>query len=134
MMGKRSICVIDDDEIYQMIMHKVIGRVGFFDEKKRYCSAVSALQDFQDLEKPLPDVILLDINMPEVDGWQFIENMRKLRPGFTEETRIYLVTSSIAHSDIEKTRTYQEIHEFVSKPVSMAKLKEIGESLFIKKQ
>ncbi|MDT0643390.1 response regulator [Zunongwangia sp. F363] len=128
-MGKWSIGVIDDDDIYQMIMHKLICRTGLFKEKKKYCSAVMALEDFQDFNKALPDIILLDINMPEVDGWQFIERMRKLRPGFSTETRIYVVTSSIASSDVEKARTYEEIFEFLSKPLSVAKLKEIGEAL-----
>ncbi|MDT0675088.1 response regulator [Autumnicola musiva] len=130
---EQTICVIDDDEIYQMIMSKIICRTGLFREKQTYCSASEALQDFKDPDRILPTVIFLDINMPRIDGWNFIEQMREIRPDFALETRIYIVTSSIANSDIEKAGFYNEIEGFISKPVSIEKIQEIAKANGIKR-
>jgi CheY-like chemotaxis protein len=124
----KSICVIDDDEIYQLIIKKVIDRTGLFAVKTCYLSAGEALEMFSLPAIPLPDMILLDINMPGMDGWQFIENLSKSRPGFMHETKIYIVTSSIANSDRVKADSYKEISGFMSKPVSVERLKAIAET------
>jgi CheY-like chemotaxis protein len=126
---KKKICVIDDDEIYQMIMKRVIDKAGVFSGRLDYCDARVALETFEDSYHSLPDLILLDINMPGIDGWQFLEELRERRPGFQNETRIYIVTSSIAQSDYAKAKSYKEIYGFLSKPVDVAQLVNIAERL-----
>lgn len=122
---KGSICVIDDDMIYQMIVKKIIERTEEFDTIKFYDDAVYALADFKDPEIMLPEMILLDINMPQMDGWQFLEGLQALRPNFKNETIIYIVTSSIAHSDREKANSIEEVSGFLSKPLSVDHLKKL---------
>lgn len=124
---KKEICVIDDDMIYQMIIKKMINRTELFNKIIVFGDAVKALEYFKDVEVKLPDLILLDINMPEIDGWQFLKELKKQRPQFASETRIYIVTSSIASSDKSKAKSIPEISGFLSKPVSIQKLKELGE-------
>ncbi|MDT0650478.1 response regulator [Autumnicola edwardsiae] len=126
---KKKICVIDDDEIYQMIMKRLIGKVNVFEGIQQFCKAIAALEELKDLSRVLPDVILLDINMPEMDGWQFIEELRKERPGFEKETKVYIVTSSIAQSDRTRARSYTEITDFLSKPIKVHQLRSIAENL-----
>ena len=126
---KRTICVIDDDEIYQMIMKRIIGKADIFEGRQQFCDAMDALEEFKDLSRGLPDLILLDINMPGMDGWQFIEELRERRPGFQKETRIYIVTSSIARTDQTKAESYEEISGFLSKPINVEQLRCIAESL-----
>lgn len=122
---KMSICIIDDDMIYQMIIRKIIEKTSEFDVVKFYDDGIYALNDFKDPNVILPELILLDINMPQMDGWQFLEGLIELRPNFENETLIYIVTSSIAHSDREKAASYKEISGFLSKPISVEKIKEI---------
>lgn len=122
---KGSICVIDDDMIYQMIVKKIIEKTEEFDDIKFYDDAIYALEDFKDSNHSLPEIILLDINMPQMDGWQFLEGLLELRPSFSKETIIYVVTSSIAHSDREKANSYTEVSGFLSKPLSVDRLKKI---------
>tara|TARA_R100001369_G_scaffold29172_4_gene52767 strand:+ start:263828 stop:264217 length:390 start_codon:yes stop_codon:yes gene_type:complete len=122
---KGSICVIDDDMIYQMIVKKIIERTGEFDTIKFYDDGVNALADFKDPEVMLPEMILLDINMPQMDGWQLLEGLQALRPNFKNETIIYIVTSSIAHSDREKASSIEEVSGFLSKPLSVDHLKKL---------
>ncbi|SDS01539.1 Response regulator receiver domain-containing protein [Gillisia sp. Hel1_33_143] len=127
---KKDICVIDDDMIYQLIIKKMINRSSAFGEIVVYSRADIALDYFKNSEVSLPTVILLDINMPEMDGWQFLEALKEYRPQFAEETKIYIVTSSIATSDKSKANAIPEISGFLSKPVSIAKLRELGENLY----
>tara|TARA_R100000935_G_C2822886_1_gene160683 strand:+ start:849 stop:1232 length:384 start_codon:yes stop_codon:yes gene_type:complete len=123
----KSICVIDDDMIYQMIIKKIIERTHQFETIQFYKDGIYALEYFNDPNVVLPDLILLDINMPQMDGWQFLQNIIKYRPTFKDETVIYIVTSSIAHSDQEKAKSFSEISGFLSKPVNVDSLKKIIE-------
>ena len=124
---KKSICVIDDDIIYQLIIGKIIDRSGYFHKPLFYKNATKALADFKSLEKDLPQVMLLDINMPQMDGWQFLEALIKERPDLDSGTDIYIVTSSIAQSDRLKASTYKQVTGFLSKPLTVSKIKAMGE-------
>ena len=124
---KESICVIDDDQIYQLIIKKVVERTGEFDSICFYNDGIEAFKDFKSLDYDLPKIILLDINMPQMDGWQFLDSLIAYRPNFHQDTVIYIVTSSIAHSDRDKAKSYKEVSGFLSKPLNVEKLNEIAD-------
>ncbi|MBT8295195.1 MAG: response regulator [Gramella sp.] len=126
---KRSIWVIDDDMIYQMIIKKLIKRAEIFDEQVFYKCTGEIFKDLESSKVFLPDVILLDINMPLMDGWQFIDRLKGLYPDLLTRTNIYIVSSSIAYSDRERAEHIPEVTSFLTKPLSVEKLKEIGDSL-----
>ncbi|CAL65138.1 response regulator [Christiangramia forsetii] len=123
---RNAICVIDDDEIYQKIIKKLISRANVFEEAYFYASGKEAIDDFLDLKTNLPSIILLDINMPIMDGWQFLDRLEKLYPLLYENTKVFIVTSSIAYSDKEKMMEFPGVSGFLSKPLNIEKLKEIG--------
>ena len=123
---KKDICIIDDDQIYQLIINKVAERTGVFDDICFYNDGTEALEDLKSPDKLLPELILLDINMPHMDGWQFLDSLIKHRPDFDKETTVYIVTSSIAHSDRTKALSYKQVSGFLSKPLSVEKLKAIA--------
>lgn len=124
-----SICVIDDDQIYQIIIKKIIAKTGIFEKVLCFENGLKALEDLKSPETPLPQLILLDINMPEMDGWEFLDKLKVHRPNLCDETTIYIVTSSIAFSDRDKALSLPEVTGFISKPISVGKLREIGEKL-----
>lgn len=73
----------------------------------------------------LPNLILLDINMPIMDGWDFLAEFDKIkRPGF-EKINIIMFTSSVYYEDIDRARTYASVQNIYSKPLDEQKIKEI---------
>ena len=125
----KSICIIDDDQIYQIIIKKIILKAGIFEQVHCYENGYKAIEKLRDPEFTLPHLILLDINMPGMDGWEFLCKLKEHRPNLGLETTIYIVTSSIAFADRDKAIAMPEVSGFISKPLTVGKLKEIGERL-----
>lgn len=127
MIGK--IAVIDDDEVYQMIIERFIDKSGAFQEAEFFLKPTLALKHYLEDIGNLPDFMLLDINMPLLDGWQFLEELQKHYEKLYEKCHIYIVTSSIAYSDKDKFRDYPGLSGFLSKPITVEKLQEIRAAL-----
>lgn len=72
-----------------------------------------------------PDIIMLDIEMPEMDGWAFMDAFRRLPAAARATTKIYIITSSIANEDIQRASQYPEIINYIPKPVTQKILKRI---------
>ena len=73
----------------------------------------------------LPDLILLDINMPIMDGWDFLAEFDRIKqPGF-ENITIIMLTSSVYFEDIERAKTYPTVKQIYSKPLDEGKIREI---------
>ena len=124
-MRKKTIWVIDDDTIYQIIVSKIIQKSEMFSTissfkngKEALDAVINSLND----NEILPDIILLDINMPVMDGWEFMEEMKLLKPSITKQIIVYVVSSSIAVEDKNKSKTYPDILGYLSKPVNINNL------------
>ena len=120
--------LIDDDPITNMINTKII-KMNFSVEVNDYANAQLALDQIKDISEnspnKLPDVIFLDINMPIMDGWEFLVEFQKLPLNVLENCKIFMLTSSIDVEDIEKAKTYRVVNDFVSKPLTLEKLRNL---------
>lgn len=124
----KSVILIDDDAITNMINTKII-KMNFSFDVHDYADAQRALDNLKQCieatPEKLPDIIFLDINMPIMDGWEFLEEFQKL-PGIVhEKSRIFMLTSSIDVEDIEKARAYPVVSDFISKPLTPEKLRKL---------
>ena len=122
-MIKKSIWVIDDDPIYQIIINKLIKKSDFFSTANSFKNGKEAIDFLQNTIKKNrlspPDIILLDINMPIMDGWEFLEELEILKPGIEKKIIIYIVSSSIAVEDKNKSKKYSNVLGYISKPISI---------------
>ena len=122
-MSNKVICIIDDDPIYQLLIKKVIAIAKTDYATISFKNGREALDHFTaGLSENLPEIILLDIEMPVMDGWDFLNEIEKCN---TAQTAIYLVTSSISHEDKEKTKSFSKINGFFSKPLDVDKILQI---------
>jgi CheY-like chemotaxis protein len=120
-MKKKTIWVIDDDPIYQIIVNKIIQKTELFlnvSSFKNGKDAIDTLKNSLENREALPNIILLDINMPIMDGWEFMEEMVAIKPKISEAINIYIVSSSIALEDKKKAKNYPEIIAYLSKPIN----------------
>jgi CheY-like chemotaxis protein len=120
-MSLKTIWVIDDDPIYQIIVNKIIQKSELFSSASSFANgkdAIDALTKTLENNEMPPNIILLDINMPIMDGWEFMDEMLLLKNQIKESIQIYIVSSSIAVEDKSKAKNYSEIIAYLSKPVN----------------
>jgi CheY-like chemotaxis protein len=119
----KNCCIIDDDVLFTMVTQKML-QVKDFTEKtitfKNGQEAIDYLIDFKDNASILPDVIFLDINMPVLDGWEFLDELKSLH--FAKEIKIFLLTSSINPADIEKAKDYNKVSGYLNKPLNFSEV------------
>lgn len=125
-MKKKIIWVIDDDVIYQTIINKLIQKSGMFSTHSSFMNGKEALialnNTIEIKEENIPDIILLDINMPIMDGWEFMEEFISLKYKINKNITIHIVSSSIAMEDRNKSKTFPDIISYISKPISVNNL------------
>lgn len=120
-----KVCVIDDDDIYQFLLKKELNHTQLVDKVQVFTDGEKALNYFDENKDDcdsLPDVIFLDINMPIMNGWQFLKHFRTLKPAIDKPITIYLVSSSFDDRDINKSKEYAEVTDYIIKPVKRSNL------------
>lgn len=119
-------CVIDDDQVYTFTIKRMIRNSGIADKTLFFHNGKVAIDFFMenahDVDQ-LPDLILLDINMPVLDGWQFMDQFVKLMPAIKKKITIYIVSSSIDEDDYSRARAIEQISGFMIKPITPEFLK-----------
>ncbi len=88
--------------------------------------AIDQLYEIQKKDpSKLPDYILLDINMPIMNGWEFLDEYKRLNIDPRGKTKIYIISSSVFSNDINKARSYPLVKDFISKPLNVDKIVEL---------
>lgn len=127
---KIDLLVIDDDDINIFIIKKIVEKTGYdinMVSKTNGQLAIDHLDDILENDAPFPHLILIDINMPVLNGWEFLEAYDKLN--ITQRVDMYMLSSSVYENDIEKAKTYKKVKGFISKPLSINRLIELFDNL-----
>lgn len=124
--------LIDDDLKFSFITKTLLSKISFAKEIVDYSDASVALEELkkntQNGGGKLPDVIFLDLNMPGMDGWDFLEEYKSLPAFFRDECKLYVLTSSIDPVDKIKSQSYTFVADFISKPLAREKVNWIQEN------
>lgn len=86
--------------------------------------AIDYLLHHKNSVEHLPNVILLDIYMPELDGWDFLEALKTIESQLTKQPEIYIISSSNHPKDLSKAGTFPEVRAYFQKPVTLEILKQ----------
>ncbi len=122
---KLNFVLIDDDDIFNYLTHRVLKISDIAGKITTFSSAKDALAYLAESKENCSDIILLDIRMPEMDGFEFLENFIGLPcPG----TNIFMLSSSLDEKDKEKASTFPQVKGFLSKPLTGDKVNEIYSS------
>ncbi|WP_026935317.1 response regulator [Christiangramia echinicola] len=120
-------CIIDDDPIFVFGTKKIMKLANFCNSFLVFHNGEEALNHLKPIiesnNDSLPDVILLDLNMPVMDGWEFLDEFIKIP--CEKEITIYIVTSSIDPIDMDRAKDYDNISNYLIKPISSQKLQEL---------
>ena len=125
---KRKIAIIDDDEVFHLIIQKQLEMKSISCDLLKFYNGEGAINFFKENlgeNGNLPELVMLDVNMPVKDGWGFLEEFNQLPSEFRKSIKIYMVTSSVIQSDIDRATDHEDVVEFVSKPITNEKLEEI---------
>lgn len=128
----RKLILVDDDEIFVYLTKKKIFQTTLVDRIEDFDNgqdALDFLKDNQQNSERLPEVILLDLNMPIMDGWQFLEEFSLLKPSVKRMISVYICSSSISPDDASRAKSMTEVSDYIIKPFTTDKLKEMIKKL-----
>ncbi len=119
------VLLIDDNQIDNLINRKIMEVSGFAQKITTLASvnlALEWLQSIKDVQEEVPELIFLDIRMPELNGFDFLEEFEKLPNEVKEKSKIYMLSSSLNPSDLNKISINQHVAKFLSKPLTQEQL------------
>ena len=116
-----KLVVIDDNAIEHLIIDRMLERTVSPPEVTHFYDArlsLTWLMDHCDQKDILPDIIFLDLNIPQYNGWRFLDDYKKVEFDLCKHVDIYLITSSIDIDDLKKSKLYKCVKSYVIKPLT----------------
>jgi CheY-like chemotaxis protein len=123
-----NIFLVDDDEIFSFLTTQTIFDTNMVEEVTTFKNGMEILEYLQNnghQPSALPEIILLDLNMPIMDGWQFLEHYATLPLSIQNEIKIYVLSSSNFSEDIARAKNTSQVEDYIIKPISKEKLQGI---------
>jgi len=126
----KSVCIIDDDKVYTFGVKKMIKSylpendvISFENGKK----ALKGIREMVSSGNELPDLILLDIDMPEMNGWEFLNEFESIKSDINKKIQIFVISSRIDPNkqELYKVEWDEKVSDFIRKPVHANALKKL---------
>ena len=126
--NSKQVFVVDDDEIFHFILRKMLEQQAEKLEITSFLSAEDAIEKLQVLPSySLPSLIILDMNMQRMNGWDFIEAFRE--SSLAQQIPIIMCSSSLDMRDMQKVKRTPELKAYITKPLDPDKMKVITDCL-----
>ncbi len=124
----KSVMLVDDNEIDNIINEKIIEANSFAESILVFQTgqeALDYLRENQENSEGLPEIVFLDINMPIMDGFQFLEDFEKFSQQVLEKCKIIMLSSSISPRDIDRAASSKYVKKYLNKPLNARYLEAI---------
>ena len=126
----KTIYIVDDDGLYTLLLKKKIEKLNICNIILSFKNGEEAIADLRvqiEEQDHLPDIILLDINMPVMNGWEFMDEFSKMSSKLPKEVDIYICSSSIASEDRVRAEANKAIKKYLTKPIETETLLRIAQ-------
>jgi CheY-like chemotaxis protein len=121
-----KLAIVDDDEAFVFLTREIVEETDMVNNISVFGNGLDALnfiQQNKNNSNELPEIILLDLNMPVMDGWQFLERYCTMTSELAKPIAVYICTSSISPDDVAKAREISAVSDYIVKPVTTDNLK-----------
>lgn len=125
-----TILLVDDNEMTNFMHRVIIEKIGCTDKISIVENGEEALAYLTNPQNATPDLIFLDINMPVMNGWEFLEEYQDLDDSKKAKIVLFMLTTSMNPSDKQKADSNGEVRGYINKPLSSSKIKTIIEEYF----
>lgn len=122
----RDLLVIDDDAIIWVLIKDMLQELGLVDQLRTFSDGLDALRYLQNIpQADFPAVIVLDLNLPYLDGFEFLAHYAAEIAEASPHTQIYILSSSVREQDRVQALAYPFVRDFISKPLKIERLKDM---------
>lgn len=128
----KNLTLVDDDDVFVFLTKKTIEQTHLVDLIRVFNNGMDALNFLKENKEnidELPEIIFLDLSMPIMNGWQFLEEYTKLNPYIGKKISIYICSSSISQDDITRAKAINEVTDYIIKPIAKTKLIDLIKNL-----
>jgi CheY-like chemotaxis protein len=128
-----NLTIVDDDPMSSFYIKRLaeLGEVAnIITIYNNAQGALDYLLSYKKSAQNLPDIILLDIYMPGIDGWGFLQEYKKIKDSLNKKIEIYIISSSTHPQDISRAKEIPEVHDYFQKPITMELLQEITDEYY----
>ncbi len=125
-----TILLVDDNEMTNFMHRVIIEKIGCADKISIVENGEEALTYLTNPQNATPELIFLDINMPVMNGWEFLEEYQDLDDSKKAKIVLFMLTTSMNPSDKQKAKNNGEVRGYINKPLSSSKIKTIIEQYF----
>lgn len=129
-----KICLVDDDSVFLYIAENTIKKANCVNNIQSFTSGLNALKYLHKEKnnlKELPEILFLDVSMPVMDGWEFLDQFKLLVPQLDRKIIIYVLSSSISPADVKKAWSYSSVSDYLVKPLTADKFVELVKSTML---
>ncbi len=133
MVKTKTIIVVDDDPVSNFLCTRIVAKSEINAEVKAFLHGREALDFIEQCinsNADLPDLILLDVNMPLMNGWEFLDEYKILVPKMSKAIPVFILSSSVYNQDIQKARAIPEVSDYLIKPITVDLIKDLWSKQF----
>lgn len=123
-----KVLLVEDDPITVMVCDRILKMNDFGSSiitKMNGQEAMNYLHELINNNESLPEVIFLDINMPVMNGWDFLNELKTLKSKIPQLPKVYMLSSTVDPEDSKRSKFYEEVVGFISKPLKKEHLEAI---------